>query len=194
MTFSGNFRTITGIRYGFSGSCFPTGRSGHRKRAAKAGRVKNRINAINKRIPRCSAVGSRPVWAGPASAASGGFSAAGPGAAVADFERFFRDEGSGHRKRATKAERVKNRINAINKRISRCSAVGSAPALGAGCRRFESCHLDQTKSPGTRMNAGFSRAVILPKAEYTPLFTPTRFKKTPGAGILPPVSGLSLCL
>ena len=26
--------------------------------------------------------------------------------------------------------------------ISRCSAVGSAPALGAGCRRFESCHLD----------------------------------------------------
>ena len=30
--------------------------------------------------------------------------------------------------------------------ISGCSAVGSAPALGAGCRRFESCHSDQTKS------------------------------------------------
>ncbi len=26
---------------------------------------------------------------------------------------------------------------------SGCSAVGSAPALGAGCRRFESCHSDQ---------------------------------------------------
>ena len=30
--------------------------------------------------------------------------------------------------------------------LSGCSAVGSAPALGAGCRRFESCHSDQTKS------------------------------------------------
>ena len=28
--------------------------------------------------------------------------------------------------------------------ITGCSAVGSAPALGAGCRRFESCHSDQT--------------------------------------------------
>ena len=28
--------------------------------------------------------------------------------------------------------------------ISRCSAGGSAPALGAGCRRFESCHLDHS--------------------------------------------------
>ena len=26
--------------------------------------------------------------------------------------------------------------------LSRCSAVGSAPALGAGCREFESLHLD----------------------------------------------------
>ena len=26
--------------------------------------------------------------------------------------------------------------------LSRCSAVGSAPALGAGCREFESRHLD----------------------------------------------------
>ena len=147
--------------------------------------MKSRINAINKKISRCSAVGSRPVWAGPASAASGGFSAAGPGAAVADFERLFREEGSGYRKRATKAGRVKSRINAISKRISRCSAVGSAPALGAGCRRFESCHLDQMKSPGTRMNAEFSRAIILPKAEYTPLFTPTRFKKRPEQGFYP---------
>ena len=64
-------------------------------------------NHENNFISRCSAVGSRPVWAGPASAASGGFSAAGPGAAVADFERLFREEGSGYRKRATKAERTK---------------------------------------------------------------------------------------
>ena len=34
----------------------------------------------------------------------------------------------------------------LNADISGCSAVGSAPALGAGCRRFESCHSDQTKS------------------------------------------------
>ena len=29
--------------------------------------------------------------------------------------------------------------------ISGCSAVGSAPALGAGCRAFESPHSDQNK-------------------------------------------------
>ena len=29
--------------------------------------------------------------------------------------------------------------------FSGCSAVGSAPALGAGCRRFESCHSDQKR-------------------------------------------------
>ena len=29
--------------------------------------------------------------------------------------------------------------------ISGCSAVGSAPALGAGCRRFESCHSDHIR-------------------------------------------------
>ena len=27
--------------------------------------------------------------------------------------------------------------------ITRCSAVGSAPGLGPGCREFESLHLDQ---------------------------------------------------
>ena len=30
--------------------------------------------------------------------------------------------------------------------VSGCSAVGSAPALGAGCRRFESCHSDQKET------------------------------------------------
>ena len=33
---------------------------------------------------------------------------------------------------------------------SGCSAVGSAPALGAGCRRFESCHSDQRKGVAFR--------------------------------------------
>ena len=28
---------------------------------------------------------------------------------------------------------------------TRCSAVGSVPGLGPGCRRFESCHLDHHK-------------------------------------------------
>ena len=32
-----------------------------------------------------------------------------------------------------------------NKKRPRCSAVGSVPGLGPGCRRFESCHLDQSK-------------------------------------------------
>ena len=29
----------------------------------------------------------------------------------------------------------------------RCSAVGSVPGLGPGCRRFESCHLDSHNEP-----------------------------------------------
>ena len=32
-------------------------------------------------------------------------------------------------------------------KTSGCSAVGSAPALGAGCRRFESCHSDHQRRP-----------------------------------------------
>ena len=35
--------------------------------------------------------------------------------------------------------------------ISGCSAVGSAPALGAGCRVFESPHSDQQKQGGNYM-------------------------------------------
>ena len=35
----------------------------------------------------------------------------------------------------------------VDIKISRCSAGGSAPALGAGCRRFESCHLDHNRTP-----------------------------------------------
>ena len=36
-------------------------------------------------------------------------------------------------------------------KATRCSAVGSVPGLGPGCRRFESCHLDHPcgKSPLT---------------------------------------------
>ena len=42
---------------------------------------------------------------------------------------------------------------------SRCSAVGSAPVLGTGCRRFEPCHLDQSKNPVTKV-AGFLLCII----------------------------------
>ena len=35
-----------------------------------------------------------------------------------------------------------NTPSRIKNSITGCSAVGSAPALGAGCRRFESCHSD----------------------------------------------------
>ena len=34
----------------------------------------------------------------------------------------------------------------MQKRVSGCSAVGSALALGARCRRFKSCHSDQQKA------------------------------------------------
>ena len=37
-------------------------------------------------------------------------------------------------------------INVANQ--SGCSAVGSAPALGAGCREFEPLHSDQNKDHG----------------------------------------------
>ena len=45
----------------------------------------------------------------------------------------------GHRKRAP----LNWEQSFLKLNISGCSAVGSAPALGAGCRRFESCHSDQ---------------------------------------------------
>ena len=39
-----------------------------------------------------------------------------------------------------------NTTSRIKNSITGCSAVGSAPALGAGCRRFESCHSDHLPS------------------------------------------------
>ena len=33
-----------------------------------------------------------------------------------------------------------------NRCFSGCSAVGSVPGLGPGCRRFESCHPDESPS------------------------------------------------
>ena len=52
-------------------------------------------------------------------------------------ERKFREPQEGEQSGETLKE--------IKNRISRCSADGSAPALGAGCRRFESCHLDHRR-------------------------------------------------
>ena len=37
---------------------------------------------------------------------------------------------------------------------SGCSAAGSAPHLGCGCRRFDSCHSDHS-GKGTRKSAFF---------------------------------------
>ena len=39
--------------------------------------------------------------------------------------------------------------------VSGCSAVGSAPALGAGCRRFESCHSDHVAADDISFAATF---------------------------------------
>ena len=48
--------------------------------------------------------------------------------------------------------------------VSRCSAVGSAPALGAGCRRFESCHLDHVGASCISLALTFfkSQSVLIP--------------------------------
>ncbi len=43
------------------------------------------------------------------------------------------------------------RQNRYNELASGCSAVGSAPALGAGCRRFKSCHSDQSAVPAANV-------------------------------------------
>ena len=48
-----------------------------------------------------------------------------------------------------------NTTSRIKNSITGCSAVGSAPALGAGCRRFESCHSDHL-SWKNRLFGGFS--------------------------------------
>ena len=69
--------------------------------------------------------------------------------------------------------------------ITRCSAVGSAPALGAGCREFESRHLDQKEG------MAFCHSLFLNSGE-------TRKIKSQYAGgiLLPPVQTLvatSIC-
>ena len=52
-----------------------------------------------------------------------------------------------------------NTTSRIKKSITGCSAVGSAPALGAGCRRFESCHSDHL-SQKNRLKGGFSALLV----------------------------------
>ena len=43
----------------------------------------------------------------------------------------------------------------VQRLIAGCSAAGSAPALGAGCRRFESCHSDHVAADGISFAATF---------------------------------------
>ena len=52
-----------------------------------------------------------------------------------------------------------NRIKNIIK--SGCSAVGSAPALGAGCRGFESLHSDQNFDRKQSLFSAFGRFTVL---------------------------------
>ena len=61
-----------------------------------------------------------------------------------------------------------------------CSAVGSAPALGAGCRRFESCHSDQ-RAPRLVRGALWSSFQFEP-AEFCGVR-----RKTPGVSPFTPV-------
>ena len=53
-------------------------------------------------------------------------------------------------------------INLIKNIIkSGCSAVGSAPALGAGCRGFESLHSDQNFDRKQSLFSAFGRFTVL---------------------------------
>ena len=58
-----------------------------------------------------------------------------------------REEITGTARGRTKQGRKQRYKKKVDIKISRCSAGGSAPALGAGCRRFESCHLDHNRTP-----------------------------------------------
>ena len=53
--------------------------------------------------------------------------------------------GEPFRERPNRPDRRGNQANECIKQISGCGAVGSALALGARCRRFESCHSDQSE-------------------------------------------------
>ena len=55
---------------------------------------------------------------------------------------YWAEEITGTARGRTKQGRKQRYKKKVDIKISRCSAGGSAPALGAGCRRFESCHLD----------------------------------------------------
>ena len=85
---------------------------------------------------------ARLLWAKSPTAAGGGCREGDFGARSKCGEASSEHTHFGHRKRATKAQFLVVRILKHNI-ISRCGAVGSALALGARCRRFKSCHLDQ---------------------------------------------------
>ena len=54
--------------------------------------------------------------------------------------------------------RKNNKVKKSN--ISGCSAVGSAPALGAGCRGFESLHSDQNFDRKRKIISAFGHFYI----------------------------------
>ena len=60
---------------------------------------------------------------------------------------YWAEEITGTARGRTKQGRKQRYKIKVDIKISRCSAGGSAPALGAGCRRFESCHLDHNRTP-----------------------------------------------
>ena len=80
-----------------------------------------------------------------ASAACGGFSE------LSEWLRSADTEGACRRQRCRVPQQEARLLwePILIEYLSRCSAVGSAPALGAGCREFESRHLDQ--KPGIRL-------------------------------------------
>ena len=85
---------------------------------------------------------ARLLWAEPGSARGAGGSEPG----LAQRSEFTRAKARERKFREPQeCEQSRETLKEIKNRISRCSADGSAPALGAGCRRFESCHLDHRR-------------------------------------------------
>ena len=99
-----------------------------------------------KYITGCSAVGSAPALGSVTECRRWRKKRGNAGAAV-EGRVSAGEPPSGTATRASKAVPEGAAAETETKQITGCSAAGSAPALGAGCRRFESCHSDHSWTP-----------------------------------------------
>ena len=71
------------------------------------------------------------------------------------YDYVFEESAADVTQKAKEINLIKNIIK------SGCSAVGSAPALGAGCRGFESLHSDQNFDRKQSLFSAFGRFTVL---------------------------------